>query len=75
MPVAHGVPVRIAHEGRSGYVGKVLYGIGRDVYAVARLTVNGRVFTGDACNCFDGGDDAAADDERARRYWRVERTE
>lgn len=48
---------------------------GRDVYAVARLTVSGRVFTGDACNCFDGGDDAAADDARARRYWRVERTE
>ena len=56
-------------------MGEVLYGVGARRVRVARLTVSGRVFTGDACNCFDGSGDAAADDELASRYWRVERTE
>lgn len=45
--------------------------LGREVYSLARLSVAGRVFTGDACNCFDGTPDKALNDELARRYWRA----
>lgn len=43
--------------------------LGRDVLAIVRLNALGSVFTGDACNCFDGTGDRATDDELARRYW------
>lgn len=44
--------------------------IGRQVYGIAVLEVHGRLFDGDACNCFDGGDDEAANLEKALHYWK-----
>jgi len=44
-------------------------GLGREVYSVVRLRVDGRIFTADACNCFDGTGDEARDDALALRYW------
>lgn len=48
--------------------------IGRKVYSIVKLRVDGRVFDSDACNCFDGvGDDS--DYEKAHAYWQVKKTE
>lgn len=48
--------------------------IGRKVYSIVKLKVDGRIFDGDACNCFDGlGDDS--DYEKANAYWQVNKTE
>lgn len=49
--------------------------LGRDVYSLVRLSVRGRAFTGDACNCFDGTLDEVANTASARRYWRAEATD
>ena len=48
--------------------------LGRTVYSIVLLEVDGSVFDGDACNCFDGvGDDS--DLENALRYWQNAPTE
>ncbi len=43
--------------------------IGRPTYAVVEMNVNGRCFVGDACNCFDGTPDLAANLAQAEHYW------
>ena len=47
---------------------------GRKVYSIVLLEVDGPVFDGDACNCFDGTGDET-DLENALRYWQVAPTE
>lgn len=48
--------------------------IGRTVFSIVKLRVSGRVFDGDACNCFDGvGDDS--DYKKAYDYWQVKKTD
>lgn len=42
--------------------------LGREVFSIVLLEVDGAVFDGDACNCFDG-DGSEADLARALRYW------
>ena len=46
--------------------------IGREVYSIVKLRVNGRAFTGDACNCFDGSEDETNNIEKARHYWQMD---
>jgi hypothetical protein len=46
--------------------------IGRRVYTIVRLRVNGRAFSGDACNCFDGVADEAINIPKARQYWKMD---
>lgn len=41
----------------------------RPTYSIVRLTVRGRIFAGDACNCFDGTPDRERNLELARNYW------
>lgn len=48
--------------------------LGRTVYSIAILEVNGRIFTGDACNCFDGTDNHAANQQQALDYWNIKKT-
>lgn len=43
--------------------------IGRSVYGIALLQINGRLFDGDACHCFDGTEDESENLKRALRYW------
>ena len=43
--------------------------IGRPTYAIAEMRVSGRVFVGDACNCFDGTPDHEANIAKAHHYW------
>lgn len=43
--------------------------IGRPTYAIVRMETDGRCFTGDACNCFDGTADNAWNESCARHYW------
>ena len=43
--------------------------IGRPTYAIVELKITGRVFVGNACNCFDGTPDKAANLAMAERYW------
>lgn len=43
--------------------------IGRDVYSIVKLRVCGRVFDGDACNCFDGTENEEENLEKAKHYW------
>ena len=50
----------------AGFFGR----IGRSVYGIALLEVRGRLFDGDACNCFDGTDDEADNLEKALHYWK-----
>lgn len=47
--------------------------IGRTVYSIVLLRVTGPTFDGDACNCFDGTGDEAADLEQAAHYWKRDR--
>jgi len=47
---------------------------GRKVYSIVLLEVDGPVFDGDACNCFDGAGDET-DLENALRYWQNAPTE
>lgn len=46
--------------------------IGRTVFAIAKLRVNGNLFDGDACNCFDGTQLEEDNLEKARRYWKMD---
>ena len=45
---------------------------GRPTYAIVRVEVNGRHFTGNANLCFDGTPDQAENLRLADRYWRVD---
>lgn len=47
---------------------------GRKVFSIVLLEVDGPIFDGDACNCFDGVGDET-DLENALRYWQVAPTE
>ncbi len=44
--------------------------IGRPVWGIAKIRVSGRVFEGDACNCFDGTVNEEENLRRAEHYWR-----
>ena len=46
--------------------------LGRDVYSIVKLRVEGSIFDGDACNCFDGTEIEAENIEKARRYWSMD---
>lgn len=41
----------------------------RPTYQIVKLTVHGRVFAGDACNCFEGTPDKARNLAMAENYW------
>lgn len=43
----------------------------RPTYHIVKLIVRGRLFAGDACNCFDGTPDKARNLALAENYWRV----
>ena len=43
--------------------------LGRPTYAIVELKITGRVFEGNACNCFDGTPDKAANLAKAEHYW------
>lgn len=51
---------------------KYFRAIGREVYSIVKLRVNGKIFDGDASNCFDGSDDEAANLRKAIQYWRMD---
>ena len=46
--------------------------IGREVYSIIKLKVNGNIFDGDACNCFDGTIDEEDNIKKARQYWKMD---
>lgn len=43
--------------------------IGRDVFSLVKLKVEGKTFTGDACNCFDGTENETENLDQAKNYW------
>lgn len=43
--------------------------IGRPTYCIVELKITGRIFVGDACNCFDGTPDKASNLAKAEHYW------
>lgn len=43
--------------------------IGRPTYAIVEIRSAGRVFVGDACNCFDGTLDKSTNLAKADHYW------
>lgn len=43
--------------------------IGRPTYSIVELSIDGRMFEGDACNCFDGAPDLADNLKKAEHYW------
>lgn len=51
---------------------KFFASLGRPVYSIVKIRVDGRVFEGDACLCFKGTADQAQNLALARRYWRRE---
>ena len=44
--------------------------IGRKVYSIVKMKVVGRIFEGDACNCFDGTNSEEDNLKKSRHYWR-----
>ena len=42
----------------------------RPTYHIVKLIVRGRIFAGDACNCFDGSPDRERNLALAENYWR-----
>lgn len=46
--------------------------VGRNVYSIVKLKVQGNVFDGDACNCFDGTKNEEDNIQRARHYWKMD---
>ena len=48
--------------------------LGRNVISIAMLRVEGRIFHGDACNCFDGTG-VNSDIENAHLYWQNNKTD
>lgn len=47
--------------------------VGRSVFSVVKLKVEGNCFEGDSCNCFDGTEDEAWNVKMARHYWNNDR--
>lgn len=45
--------------------------MGRDVYSIVKLQVQGNIFDGDARNCFDGTDNNADNIKKAHLYWEM----
>lgn len=43
--------------------------IGRRVYSIVKLKVNGNIFDADACNCFDGTENEQENIKKAMHYW------
>ena len=43
--------------------------LGRPTYGIAKIKVNGRIYEGDACKCFDGCADEAENLRLAELYW------
>jgi hypothetical protein len=43
----------------------------RPTFQIVKVSVDGNVFTGDACNCFDGTIDKNYNLEQAEIYWQV----
>ena len=46
--------------------------IDRVVYSIVRLRVDGNIFDGDACNCFDGTINDGDNVEKANHYWMMD---
>lgn len=46
--------------------------VGRNVYSIVKLKVQGNVFDGDACNCFDGTKFEEDNIEKALHYWKMD---
>ena len=44
--------------------------IGRNVYSIVKLKATGKIFDGDACNCFDGTEDEKENIRKAHHYWK-----
>ena len=43
--------------------------LGRVVYQIVKVKTDGRIFKGDACNCFDGSTNKDKNIELAKKYW------
>ena len=43
--------------------------LGRPTYQIVKVITDGKSFTGDACNCFDGTTNKENNEEKARYYW------
>lgn len=54
--------------------GKYFAEIGRPVYSIAKLEINGNCFVGDATKCFDGGTDRQENLRLAGLYWENKHT-
>lgn len=48
---------------------------GRKVFSVVKLLVKGRLFKGNAFNCFEGCDDSERNESLARAYWQNKENE
>ena len=46
--------------------------LGREVFSIVKLRIDGNIFDGDACNCFDGTEIESENIEKARRYWKMD---
>lgn len=46
--------------------------IGRPTYSIVKVEVDGNIFEGDACNCFDGTLSEEENLRMAESYWRVD---
>ena len=51
---------------------KYFQNLGRKVYSIVKLRVDGNIFDGDACNCFDGTDNESENIRKARGYWKMD---
>ncbi len=49
--------------------------LGRDVYQIVKVMVDGNVYIGDAYNCFDGTIDKNKNLELAENYWKYEKNQ
>ena len=45
--------------------------LGRPTFQIVKVSVDGNIFTGDACNCFDGTVDKNYNLEQAKIYWQA----
>ena len=50
-------------------MGRLFASLGRPTYGIAKIKVNGRIYEGDACKCFDGCADEAENLRLAELYW------
>ncbi len=49
--------------------------LGRDVYQIVKVMVDGNIYIGDAYNCFDGTIDKNKNLELAENYWKYEKNQ